>query len=449
MARTPGPVTGNPNGQVVAHTYADGPVSRTITVDVTDEDGTFLVAGTKTITVNNVAPTIALSGNATVNEGSLYSLTLGAMTDPGTDTVTSYTIHWGDGANTGPVSGNPNGQVVTHTYVNGPTSPTITVDLTDEDGTALAAGTKTITVANVAPTLSALSGPTTANFGTTKHYTFSITDPGTLDTFSVATSSGGTQATLSNLTIDNTTRTGGFDATFTGGSGSTTLSLQVKDQDGNLSNVSTLTVSLVNVFQVIGFQTTPSGFDATFNRAPVLSDVNLYDGVDVADDLPDVVLHDVTTNTDVHGSLVWNGATNTMSFVKTGGLLAPDTYNVTIRSSLSGFHDASGHLLDGNGDLNDTQLNDNFVTSFGVAASTARVVSIKDFARGPGQPVNQDPLVANSRLGRVDRQRHGGAERDVHPHLRSRLVARQHGRTWPPACRPIGRSRSTTTCQAP
>ena len=41
----------------------------------------------------------------------------------------------------------------------GPTSPTITVDLVDEDGTALAAGTKTITVANVAPTLSALSGP--------------------------------------------------------------------------------------------------------------------------------------------------------------------------------------------------------------------------------------------------------------------------------------------------
>ena len=176
------------------------------------------------------------------------------------------------------------------------------------------------------------------------------------------------------------------------------MSLQVKDQDGNLSNVSTLTVSLVNVFEVIGFQTTPSGFDATFNRAPVLSDVTLYDGVDVADDLPDVVLHAAGANTDVRGSLVWNGTTNTLSFVKTGGLLAPDTYSVAVRSSLNGFHDASGRLLDGNGDLNDTQVNDNYVNSFTVAASTARVVSIKDFARGPGQPVNQDPLVANSRL---------------------------------------------------
>ena len=37
--------------------------------------------------MNNVAPTIAISGDANVNEGSAYSLTLGAVTDPGTDTV--------------------------------------------------------------------------------------------------------------------------------------------------------------------------------------------------------------------------------------------------------------------------------------------------------------------------------------------------------------------------
>ena len=49
------------------------------------------------MTVDNVAPSIAISGAATVNEGSAYSLTLGAVTDPGTDTVTSYVVHWGDG----------------------------------------------------------------------------------------------------------------------------------------------------------------------------------------------------------------------------------------------------------------------------------------------------------------------------------------------------------------
>ena len=47
--------------------------------------------------MNNVAPTIALSGNASINEGASYSLTLGAITDPGADTVTQWLIDWGDG----------------------------------------------------------------------------------------------------------------------------------------------------------------------------------------------------------------------------------------------------------------------------------------------------------------------------------------------------------------
>ena len=85
------------------------------------------------MTVNNVAPTIAISGAASVNEGSPYSLTLGAVTDPGTDTVTSYIVHWGDGSTDTYAS---NG-VKTHTYADGPNTTAITVDLVDEDGTFL------------------------------------------------------------------------------------------------------------------------------------------------------------------------------------------------------------------------------------------------------------------------------------------------------------------------
>jgi hypothetical protein len=59
-----------------------------------------------------VAPTIAISGAASVNEGSAYSLTLGAVTDPGTDTVSSYIVHWGDGSSS---TYSSNG-VKTHTY---------------------------------------------------------------------------------------------------------------------------------------------------------------------------------------------------------------------------------------------------------------------------------------------------------------------------------------------
>ena len=35
-----------------------------------------------------------MSGAASVDEGSSYSLTLGAVSDPGQDTVSSYIVHW-------------------------------------------------------------------------------------------------------------------------------------------------------------------------------------------------------------------------------------------------------------------------------------------------------------------------------------------------------------------
>jgi autotransporter-associated beta strand protein len=147
-------------GRRLSHSYADGPSSPTITVRVIDEDGVFDGAGSKAMIVDNVAPTIALSGAASVNEGSLYTLTLGAVTDPGQDSVSTYTIHWGDGTpdSTGTYSLN---LPVTHIYDDGSlagTAHTITVDVTDEDGTHFGAGSKVATVNNVAPTAMFMAG---------------------------------------------------------------------------------------------------------------------------------------------------------------------------------------------------------------------------------------------------------------------------------------------------
>jgi hypothetical protein len=143
---------------VKTHTYADGPNNWAITVDLTDEDDTFLdQANALSVTVDNVAPTIAISGASNVNEGSLYSLTLGAVTDPGTDTITAYVVHWGDGSSD---SYGTNG-VKTHTYADGPNNWAITVDLTDEDDTFLdQANALGVTVDNVKPavTIDSLTG---------------------------------------------------------------------------------------------------------------------------------------------------------------------------------------------------------------------------------------------------------------------------------------------------
>src|SRR5207237_1732276 len=87
-------VNGNPSA--VTHTYADGPNDFTISATATDEDGTFNAANTVAVHVNNVAPTLTLSGNASVNEGSLYTLSL-SSSDPGQDTISNWTITWGDG----------------------------------------------------------------------------------------------------------------------------------------------------------------------------------------------------------------------------------------------------------------------------------------------------------------------------------------------------------------
>ena len=126
--------------------------------------------------VNNVAPSIAISGAASVNEGSSYSLTLGAVTDPGTDTVTSWIVHWGDGnSDTYGTDG-----VKTHTYADGPDDYAITVDLIDEDGTFLdRANALSVHVNNVAPSI-AISGDASVNEGSSYSLTLgTITDPGT------------------------------------------------------------------------------------------------------------------------------------------------------------------------------------------------------------------------------------------------------------------------------
>jgi hypothetical protein len=148
-----------------------------------------------------------------------------------------------------------------------------------------------------------------------------------------------------------------------------------------------------DTLRVTSFQWNASGFEATFNRAPDLSVLNLYDSrLDNADASPgaidpsDVTLVGVNTG-NVRGSMAWDGATNKLTFVKTGGILAPDTYAATLFSRNDGFKAASG-VLDGDSDLNDNELNDNYVATTTVAASNARVLSIHDVARGPGQTVD-------------------------------------------------------------
>src|SRR5205823_114533 len=104
-------------------TFPDGDAGSSVSASATDSDGDTGNPDSQSVTIHNVAPSIAISGTASVNEGSPYSLTLGAVTDPGTDTVSSYTVHWGDGQSD---TYSSNG-AKSHTYADGPSDHAITV----------------------------------------------------------------------------------------------------------------------------------------------------------------------------------------------------------------------------------------------------------------------------------------------------------------------------------
>ncbi len=151
-----------------AATYTDDPngpvntVNFPITVTVEEDASMSTIQDTSlSVTVNNVAPTIAVTGNANVNEGSLYTLNLGLITDPGDDTVFRYIINWGDGVFTD-TTANPENTVHNHTYDDGTILRNVIISLFDEDGSphANAGNPKPfpVTVNNVDPTATFFNG---------------------------------------------------------------------------------------------------------------------------------------------------------------------------------------------------------------------------------------------------------------------------------------------------
>jgi hypothetical protein len=139
-------VTGNPSS--VTHTYAAGPNNYTISATATDQVGTYNAGNTVNVTVNHVPPTLTLSGAAAVNEGSTYTLNLSGS-ETGPETITGWTITWGDGSSAQTVTGNPSS--VSHIYVAGPNNYTISATATDQVGTYNAGNTVSVTVNDVPP----------------------------------------------------------------------------------------------------------------------------------------------------------------------------------------------------------------------------------------------------------------------------------------------------------
>jgi hypothetical protein len=258
----------------VGHTYADGPNNYTIAVDLVDEDGTFTSVDTLNVTVKNVAPFVDLTGPTTVNEGSPNSWNLGPVVDPGTDTVSQYVIHWGDGntdtftaAQIAGMSG-----TVGHTYADGPNNYTISLDLADEDGTYLAVDTLAVAVNNVPPVVD-ITGPTVVNEGAPNNWILgAVTDPGT-DTVSQYVIHWGDGNTDTFTAAQIAGMSNAVSYTYADGPNNYTIAVDLVDEDGTFTSVDTLNVTVNNVAPFVdltGPTNVNEGAPNTWNLGPVV-----------------------------------------------------------------------------------------------------------------------------------------------------------------------------------
>lgn len=193
-------------------------------------------------------------------------------------------------------------------------------------------------------------------------------------TFNASATPAAVQAVLRNLTYMSTSASPSTAARY--------VRLTVVDETGKQSNqpIKVAVVSPAPSLTVSAFTPTPTGFVADFNQSIDPSVLNLYDTQSAGLGLADVTLAGPGGN--VRGSLVIASSNKQITFLATGGTLAPGSYTATLRSAANAFRTASGNLLDGNGD---GTAGDAFSFSFTVSAPSGVTVSVPDIMRGPGQ----------------------------------------------------------------
>lgn len=120
------------NKTSASHTFADGAAERSVYATARDAAGNIVLANRLPIIVANVAPSLTISGATDAESGVPYGLNLAAL-DPGGDTLSEWTIHWGDGV-TETLPGKATSAL--HTYRSravGPTNIAIVAFARDED----------------------------------------------------------------------------------------------------------------------------------------------------------------------------------------------------------------------------------------------------------------------------------------------------------------------------
>lgn len=132
-----------------------------------------LLRATISAAVDNVAPTVDASSDATIDEGSVFAQS-GSFADPDPDTWTA-TVNYGDGSGIQPLALTGRTFTLNHTYVDDGINA-VEVCVTDDVG-GIGCDTVTVTVSNVAPTVN-VGGDVAIDESNTFAQSGSFTDPG-------------------------------------------------------------------------------------------------------------------------------------------------------------------------------------------------------------------------------------------------------------------------------
>jgi hypothetical protein len=218
-------------------TFPDGPEMRTIALRVRDESGLTDEQST-TVTINNVVPTADAGGPYSVDEGGSVALS-GSGTDVPSDTLT-YAWDLDDDGDFDDATSQST--TFDASSLDGPDTVTVVLQVSDGDG-GVTTDTATISVDNVAPTVTNVTNTGPVDEGSPVTVTVTVTDSSPLDTFEYR------------FDCDNN---GSFEiswqtsasaqCTFDDDTGSPfTVRAQARDDDDGLSNVGTTTVTVNNV----------------------------------------------------------------------------------------------------------------------------------------------------------------------------------------------------------
>jgi len=224
----------------VQHVYNDNAPggAYAVTLTVTDAAGVTSLAATTSATIGNIAPTASFNPPSPVGEGTM-NLSLTLVQDAAGDLAAlQYGFDCGDGA--GYRAYGSSASYACQAPDNGTRS--VRARVRDKDG-AVSEYTRSVSVVNVAPTITIISAPTTGTVGVDYTLQFRFSDPGTNDApwwyqtnWGDGKKVGTSAATAQGLTITQKYRYGA--------AGTYTITVRVTDKDGG-TVTSTAQVAIV------------------------------------------------------------------------------------------------------------------------------------------------------------------------------------------------------------